>query len=355
MGRRAAAAALGLAALPFAAALPSCDTEATCTFTTSYKGGSFTYDLRGLCNRARDYRFPDWSSGQSEDSLGHTYYAQICGTASQSCLPKDWQSEYEYGRAVQSWGSAPDCDFSCYEEGTEVPVCCTAPCSVIAVSAPQFNLLNPGKPEDGFELVYTGETPTGSDPYSCDYNPDTFQPYPRETHMQFVCDPKQDGFARFVNAWQNTSDDCYYQLTFATRAACLPDQIPLSGGWIFNILVFSAAAAYLLVGGGLAWHFEKRIGLPSAHLAFWSNVNDLAFEGLLFVLAGFKKPTGKLAKAAAGEGGGLLAGAAGAADAAPFKATESATAASSESVGGGYQSGAAADAPAGARAGYTDL
>lgn len=55
----------------------------------SYKGSQVSYDLRGLCNPNKDYYI--------EDSVGHFYYAQICGTAAQQCLPSSFATYYQAG------------------------------------------------------------------------------------------------------------------------------------------------------------------------------------------------------------------------------------------------------------------
>ena len=119
-----------LALAPRAAAIGDCDAGDTCAFSfavPSAPGGAFTLALRGLCKAEGDYSL--------DDGLGHVYYAQICGSAREPCLPKGWQNEYEYGRVVQKWGPPPACNSSgtgaeCVEESTGLPVCCTSDCQV---------------------------------------------------------------------------------------------------------------------------------------------------------------------------------------------------------------------------------
>lgn len=75
--------------LPTAPPRRRCDADAACTYTVPYKGSQVTYDLRGLCNPNKDYYI--------EDSVGHFYYAQICGTAAQQCLPSSFDNYYQAG------------------------------------------------------------------------------------------------------------------------------------------------------------------------------------------------------------------------------------------------------------------
>ena len=72
------AASLALAAA--AAANPYCDPSYDCGFHYTAPDGSKSYDfdLSSLCT-GDDYALLDRSH--------HTYYARICGTASQNCLP----------------------------------------------------------------------------------------------------------------------------------------------------------------------------------------------------------------------------------------------------------------------------
>ena len=65
-----------------ARALGTCAAGPTCTYAFSspaLPGGSFTLNLRPLCNAEADYAL--------KDNVGHMYYAQICGTASTMCAP----------------------------------------------------------------------------------------------------------------------------------------------------------------------------------------------------------------------------------------------------------------------------
>lgn len=130
-------------------------------------------------------------------------------------------------------------------------MCCTESCQVIAVQAPVPLLIDSSDITKGFELFYTGEAPTSSDPYYCDWNPATGNFFPRTTHMQFFCDPSADGWAQFYEVDQNATDDCDYTLKFKTSAACLTK--PLSSGWTFSIIVIVCSLGY--VSGAFLWSF----------------------------------------------------------------------------------------------------
>jgi hypothetical protein len=256
-----------------------CDPSAKCTFNVDYKGSSATIDFRRLCNAGGDYIL--------SDGIGHTYFAQICGFAAKGCLPKDWENQYEYGRVIQSWGGPPTCNTSapeCVEERTGAPVCCSEPCQVIAVRSPTLVILNNNDPTQGVELQYSGETPTGSDPYQCDFNPATGTQYPRVTHMQFFCDPTMDGFARLYEVDQNSTDDCDYTLKFYTDVVCdfaVSGKPQVSGGWIFNIIVFSVFGAYVIAGYGLNYWKKRVIQFPNQGM--WKELEALIWDGVRFL------------------------------------------------------------------------
>jgi len=282
-----------------AAAIGDCDAGDTCSYSfavPSAPGGSFTLALRGLCKADGDYRL--------DDGLGHVYSAQICGTAREPCLPKGWLNEYEYGRVVQKWGGAPSCNDTgagaeCVEESTGLPVCCTASCQVVAVRQPTASLIDPRDASKGFELFYFGETPTLSDPAVCDLDANG-APFPRTTHMQFLCDWSADGYANFFAVSQNATDDCDYTLKFKTKAACVGSP-PLSGGWWFDIVVLTAGAAYYLLFSALNLRATGTFGLPASHVAWWAATNLLALEGLLFALNRCRRPNSEALRALMGE------------------------------------------------------
>lgn len=257
-------------------------------------GSTKTIDFRRLCNANSDYTLTDL--------LGHTYYAQICGTAARSCLPSGWENEYEYGRVIQSWGDAPSCGTAeCVEERTGAPACCTASCQVIAVQAPVLTPITNGDPSLGVQLTYQGEQPTISDPYHCDWNVATGSPFPRVTHMQFFCDPTVTGFASFFDVSQNATDDCEYFLSFKTSEVCL-DAASISSGWIFNIVVLSSFGLYAIVGSLINLYGYGSCAFPNR--AFWAEVESLAFDGFKFaVTCGRARGGSKGAYSSAASGG----------------------------------------------------
>lgn len=200
-----------------------------------------------------------------DKQYGHMYYAQICGKAAKSCLPQDWENQYQFGNTIQTWGTPPPClnvsEATCVDSRTGLPSCCSEPCQVVAVETqanpPIFAPIVAGDPSQGVRLTYMGETPTRSDPYSCDYDPATGAPFPRITHMEFYCDADTTGFANFYEVAQNATDGCDYTLRFKTSAACIGSAAGrLSGGWVFNIIVFVSAALYLSIGAFVTWKKE---------------------------------------------------------------------------------------------------
>ncbi|MCV5901630.1 hypothetical protein OFN63_36615, partial [Escherichia coli] len=73
---------------PAPASRPATHPAAAAAAAAAPAGTLYSYDLRSLCNANADYTLTD--------AVGHTYYAQICGTAAKSCLPETWENEYEY-------------------------------------------------------------------------------------------------------------------------------------------------------------------------------------------------------------------------------------------------------------------
>jgi hypothetical protein len=262
------------------AATGHCDVQADCTFTTNVKGKSVSFDFRGLCNPLADY--------QITDVQDHTYYAQICGTAAQACLPQNWETEYQYGHVIQTWASAPTCDPvqpACVDPNTGNPTCCTAPCEVVAVQSAQFSLLDANDASAGLQITYIGETPTKDDPNNCDKDANGNY-YPRVTQMQFFCDVDQTGYANLYEAGQAADDDCLYTLKFKTALACV--DVAMSGGWIFVTIVLSVFAAYAVFGALWGYHKTRTWAFPNA--AFWTEANELIFEGVVFAVHGCRKP-----------------------------------------------------------------
>lgn len=277
---------LSLAVL--AAGQGACDADTACVFEAKYNGKTYPMDFRRLCNAGQDYVL--------SDSIGHTYYAQICGTAAKSCLPQDWENEYEYGRVIQTWGTPPTCDRSnmqCVEERTGAEVCCSEPCQVIAVQAPSFTEIVPGDASQGVQLTYQGETPTLSDPYQCDWNTQTGSPFPRVTHLQFFCDKTVTGYAQMYAVDQNATDDCEYTVKFKTSLVCVTG-MGLSGGWVFNIIVMTLFGVYVVAGYGINYARKKTCEFPNR--AFWAEFESLVYDGIRFILAGCRKPAPRGAK-----------------------------------------------------------
>lgn len=264
---------------PSPSPLPPCLAEGSCTYQTIYQGISHSFDFRRLCDPGRDYIL--------SDGLGHTYSAQICGTAWKECLPATWENQYQFGNVIQSWGSPPPCNNRCVDGRTGQPICCTEDCQVIAVAKPTFSTVVQGDPTQGLQLTYIGETPTASDPYKCPIDPSTGAPYPRVTHMQFYCDAGTTGFANLFEASQNATEGCEYYLKFKTSLACV-NSGGLSGGWVFNIIVMVAVTVYLGAGSFLNYRNKGTWEVPNK--SFWAEVESLIMDGMAFLLFGCKKP-----------------------------------------------------------------
>lgn len=255
------------------------DTTPGCSADISVKGQVKHLNFRRLCNPSRDYSATDGASG-------HVYKAQICGLVSARCLPKNYNIQYEFGRVVQFIDAAdPPCDNSCVDERTGQPTCCTGACEIPAIGPGVISALN-GDPMQGIVISYVGTTPTLNDPWQCPVNPATGNFYPRTTEYQFKCDHSVTGFAVLESVLQNTSDSCDYTLKFKTNLVCFGD-LPISGGWIFMIILLGGFGLYVI--GGYAYSYARLKTFVFPNQEFWSEVNDLIFEGVVFVCSLGKK------------------------------------------------------------------
>lgn len=344
----------------------TCDPEIECEYTFATPDGvHHRWDFAPLCQaNSGDYYF--------DDGLGHIYYANICGAAAKKCLPKGWIETFEYGVAVQTWGSVPACNLSdattltCQDKNGLIPACCTEDCQVLGVGAPTYKLAVQGDINSGVNATFQGTPPDDDDPFWCPWNPLTGSQFPRTVTYTITCDPSVQGAVPLV-AIQNKSEDCDYTLFFASNLACpdvspppIPSQGPpkpssspkpgksskLTGGQVFGIIFLVAAFVYIV--GGMAWTYrtEHAVYFPNRH--FWSSVGDYIGRGYNAMLYCGKSPdTGSY-------GGSFIGGGA----AGPY-ATTTAPAASGSfgnvgAYGGGSSGGYNAGAPASATA-YTDL
>ena len=146
--------------------------DASCTFQLQGLNNETNhYDLRSLCNTTHDYLI--------NDTQGHSYFANVCGTTTQNCAPPTWMAQYEYGSMVQLWGDTPSCDTKqCANVYTGAPECCTADCEVFAIPTsfvpPNVTYLNASSPGAGIRLALTAAQQPFQDPFQCDYvNPET--------------------------------------------------------------------------------------------------------------------------------------------------------------------------------------
>lgn len=87
----------------------------------------------------------------------------------------------------------------------------------------------------------------------------------------------------------NPLNGCEYTLYFRTNAVCM-DVVSssLSGGWVFLILFLVALVSYS--AGGALWTYQTTGKWAFPHAALWSSLDDLLFEGTMYVLHGFKRP-----------------------------------------------------------------
>ena len=149
--------------------------------------------------------------------------------------------------------------------------------------------------------------------------------------MQFLCDWSADGFARLSGVVQNATDDCDYTLRFKTRAACVGAE-PLSGGWVFDIIVITVAGVYWLGASAVEFRRSGAWALPPAHRAFFAANCAVALEGLLFILNRCRKPRREALEKLLSSDGDV-----------PSKAAATAAPPSVAKFGGGYGSSASTD------------
>lgn len=344
-----------LSALALASA-QICDPEVECEYTAVVQRVRHSWDFEALCQNT-DYVF--------DDGLGHTYYANICGRAAKKCLPFGWSETYEYGVAVQSWGSVPPCNFSnpatlCNDHDGGIPTCCTEDCQVLGVGIPTITLTNLNDPTAGVNMTFAGAPPDDDDPFWCPWNPQTGSQFPRTVTFSLQCDASvQNPPAVPMVAVQNKTEDCDYLLMWASMLACpdstalppRPSRNPtsnssssLSGGSIFTISFVAIAFTYIVGGMLLTYRTERAFYCPNRY--FWSGVGDSVGKGFEYVVYCGKSGGG-------GGGGSAAAGfiGGGGGNAGPYAAVGTTTstgkaATGSYNAGGSYNSAPTA---------YTDL
>ena len=269
-----------------------------------------------------------------DDGLGHTYYANICGAAAKKCLPKGWVETYQFGVAVQTWGSVPACNLSdpttlCLDHDGQIPTCCSEDCQVLGVGQPKYTLTDPTNPLAGVNATFQGAPPDDDDPFWCPWNPQTGSQYPRTVTYSLQCDKSVSGALPLV-AVQNKTEDCEcvvfallsgavpalrpcapahvvlclltpllrrvscsYLLVFASMLAC-PDVTArprpgpgrgssgLSGGSVFAIIFFVGLFVYVAVG--MLWTYRQEKAWYCPNRFFWSSVGDHVGRGWTFLL-----------------------------------------------------------------------
>jgi hypothetical protein len=274
----AAVAALGLHGVD-----ASCDTEKLCDVTFHNNGGSYSFDFHNACKKDGDYSI--------SDGVGHTYTAQICGTSAFSCLPAGYLNTYQYGVAVQSWGSVPpQTSKNCVDKATNQPAYCSADCQVLGVGNPEYSLIDPSNPSTGgVRVSFKSARTNPDDPFYCPWNPSTMSEDPRVVHYFLECDTDYADEAFLYRAVQNSTDDCSYKLYFKTAYACANYGIGLAGGWIFLIILFVSLVVYAVAFGYLQYRRTGKIEWP--HQDQWVNFFALVRDGAVFVFCCGKKPS----------------------------------------------------------------
>ena len=118
----------------------------------------------------------------------------ICGTSNASCLPSGWVDTYQYGVAVQFWGTTPSCATpQCVDKASNTPVCCTANCQVLGVGAPAFQLVDALNQSSGVVMTFQQVPPVDADPFWCPYDPATNKQYNRSITYTMRCDQDAKG------------------------------------------------------------------------------------------------------------------------------------------------------------------
>ncbi|CAE7868810.1 unnamed protein product, partial [Symbiodinium sp. KB8] len=104
------------------------------------------------------------------------------------------------------------------------PMCCTAPCSVIATGQPKWRPATPRAPAAGGVLGDFQPTPVESDgPLAC-----TGSFWRTQFHVQCVLDAPQ---TEIIAVTVNETDHCNVHIFMTSAAACT--KFTLSGGWMF--------------------------------------------------------------------------------------------------------------------------
>lgn len=154
-----------------------------------------------------------------------TYAFNICGTSARRCLPKDYTSRYYTGEAMQFWGGNPLCDITdptmrCVDPFTGNFTCCTAPCEVLGVGTPIWELADPNDPIFGGVLLkHNGVPPAAKDPNHCPINKNTGAEFDRSVTFVMHCDPFiSPNTLQLLTAYENTT--CSYVIEVNTVAAC---------------------------------------------------------------------------------------------------------------------------------------
>jgi len=194
----------------------TCDEEYECTYQASTVDDiTFSFDLRPLCEQGNTYLV--------NDSTGHNYSFNICGTSSFECVPS-WTNVYQTGVAVQYWGDVPPCNANttnCTDYRGE-NVCCTQDCQVLGVGIPNWSLKDPKNPETGGLLItHIGVPPSDDDPFWCPWNPNTGAMYERTITYDFKCNYQMPfGTLNILGVAENATVPCQYTIYLESFHGC---------------------------------------------------------------------------------------------------------------------------------------
>lgn len=262
----------------------NCDPRYDCEFTTvDGKGITWFFDLSSLCS-STDYLL--------QDTQQHIYNVNVCGYANGNCLPATWDETFEYGVAIQAWGALPDCTQVQCQHKSGGEACCTKDCEVIGVGEPTWGVMNATNVATGGIIAhFKGAAPAETDPYWCDFNPETGTQFERQVTYFFHCDPLQHAPLPLY-AEQNITNDCHYGVHFLTDKACGTVYNGggggggLSGGWVFIIILISVTAAAFVGGAVLQYQKTHTWGIPFT--TEMASFVDLVKDGIAFTMNCFQ-------------------------------------------------------------------
>jgi len=150
----------------------------------------------------------------------------------------------------------------------------------------------------GVPVWEQGNVPTGTEGFRLNYNKkgetDPEYPNPRNTTIDFFCDPTQDP-GQLVGASNPESPAHSYHLEWRTKYACAvapppdngggDDKGGISVGWILIIIFFGVLVLYFAIGALVCKFALKKEGIEIIpNHGFWLALPGLVKDGNLFVV-----------------------------------------------------------------------